>query len=133
MLKKGMMFLALGLLALAPPLPAAADWFTIDRCNGVTVLVSQTYYSMPDVNALNWDDDAFTNEVAHGGWGSSEGAEWISELSGASGPAASYRVYHLGLTLPTNVRVLTGRLDSGFSQTGIWPEDLTLAPQKGMG
>jgi len=109
--KKSMMFLALGLLALALPLPAAADLFTIDRYSDATVLVSQTYYSMPDVNALNWDNAAHANQVSHGGWGTVEGAEWISELSGASGPAASYRVFHLELTLPADAQVLTGRLD----------------------
>ncbi|MCB2227219.1 MAG: PEP-CTERM sorting domain-containing protein [Desulfarculaceae bacterium] len=111
LLGKHTLWLALALALLAWPGSASADLFTIDRYSDSTVLVSQTFYSMPDVNALNWDDAAYANEVSHGGWGDIPGAEWISELSGANGPAASYRVFHLEISLPANAQLLTGRLD----------------------
>ncbi|MCF8033986.1 MAG: PEP-CTERM sorting domain-containing protein [Desulfarculaceae bacterium] len=103
--------LILALLVLAQPPAARADLFTIDRYSDASVLVSQTYMSMPEVNALNWDGAAFANVVNHGGWGDIPGAEWISELYSDNGPAASYRVYHLEITLPANAQSLTGRLD----------------------
>lgn len=103
--------LAGALLVLASFGMARADMFTMDRYSDVSVLVSGTFYSKPDVNALNWDDASHANVVTHGGWGTVPGAQWISELTRDVGPAGSYRVFHLEITLPANSENLTGRLD----------------------
>lgn len=90
---------------------AQADLFTINRYSNANVLVSETLYTAPNVATLNWNNANNANVVSLNGWGTVAGAEWISELPGYNGPAASYRVYHIEITLPANSENLSGRLD----------------------
>ena len=101
----------LALCWLVLPVTALADQFSLDRYSDQNVLVSGTYSNVPDITSIDWSSASNANIISHGGWGTVQGAQWISELPGDRGPGGSYRVYHLEITLPQNADNLTGRLD----------------------